>query len=448
MPALRCSSALAAVGLLAAVPRLPAQTAEYDLFIIEPWDEQYDLASSSVVGLNELGEVTGCGTPLSGGCSFLWTRETGKTPIESSGPINDAGVIAAFGRVIFPDGSSIPFDGLGTPRDLNERLLVAGAIGSANCLKHNDTEGAVWDEARGTIRLEQDRGITHADEARAVNERGEVVGVLSRTGECGDFKAFYYDVDADDLIDLHTELVGTDLALTETFDINDAGIVLGLGPDDRGSVSPFLWERDRGFRFLPAIPGGTPLYTTGNSVNNLGQVVGEGLVEGDGWHAFIWDEARGIRDLNDLVDRPADFTIDGARAINDAGWIIGSGHDGNWSPTRAVVLVPADFDDRLTLEVSRLDVGARATFTVRDATPGAMQHVVYGTSGPGETPVPGLGVTLDVDRPALLESGPADADGTFSTTRTVPAAAGDRTIWFQAAESGRVSSVVVRYVDG
>lgn len=439
-----CLTALATLTASASIAM--AQVQEYELVIIEPWDQAYSLASSSVVGLNNRNEVSGCATPLTGLCSFLWTRETGKVPIDFAGRINDAGVIAGYGRIRYPDGTYETFDRMGNSRDLNESLVVAGSTGTANCMKHNNTEGAVWDPVNETILLYQDRGIWAADEARAINERNQIVGVRSSTGGCGDFEAFFYDLAADELFDIHELLVGSSLALTEVFDLNDASVVVGEGPDGLGSLGPFLWSPHRDFMFLPPIPGGTTMYTHARSINSFDEVVGEGIIGLFEWHAFIWDETKGIRNLNDVTPTPPDFVIDRASSINDNGWIIGSGHYGAWSPERAVVLIPVD-GDRYGLIVNRLVADSDATVQVTNATPNETQYVVYSLRGRGSTDVPQLGVTIDLAQPSLAVSGPADAQGGFETTVHVPAIGSGRRVWLQAIELGRTTPAIERFIE-
>jgi hypothetical protein len=42
-------------------------------------------------------------------------------------------------------------------------------------------------------------------------------------------------------------------------------------------------------------------------------------------HAFIFDREKGVRDLNDLVDPQAGWTLIFARDINDSGQVVGYG---------------------------------------------------------------------------------------------------------------------------
>ena len=57
-------------------------------------------------------------------------------------------------------------------------------------------------------------------------------------------------------------------------------------------------------------------------------MVGETSVSGV-WHAAIWDATNGVQDLNTLYGSllPTGFVLNAATAINDSGYIIGTGTD-------------------------------------------------------------------------------------------------------------------------
>jgi hypothetical protein len=103
--------------------------------------------------------------------------------------------------------------------------------------------------------------------------------------------------------------------------------------------------------------------------------------------------------------------------------------------------------DQYQLAVTNLVAGSDATLSVANATPGKRQFVVYSIRGLGSTPVPGLGVTLDLENPRLGVYGFADGSGTFETTVPVPPDGSGLTIWFQAAEQGRITPVFSRVVE-
>ncbi|MGE0480863.1 MAG: DUF3466 family protein [Phycisphaerae bacterium] len=333
-----------AVASVVLSPAPAAGDGTYRLVIIEPWNTSYSLAVSSVDGLNNLNQVTGCATPLSGGCSFLWTLETGKVPINVAGPINDLGVITAAGYIRWPDGTLQEMDGaMAAGADLNYANVVVGADGPLHTCEYPpyfpNREAVVWSPEGGTILVQQQLGVWAADQAWAINNNNQFVGVVSSTGMCGDQKAFYYDLNTGEHIDLHRLVTGSASGITHAVDINDAGRVVGDGPVTMGG-SAFLWSSSAGRTILPDLPGTLPGYSIPSSINNAGRVVGQAIVNEE-WRAWIWDQAGGIRDLNEFVrDLPTNFRIVEAKKINDNGWIIGRGQYGAWSPERAVVLIP------------------------------------------------------------------------------------------------------------
>lgn len=340
-----------------AAPRLAALSAllftaaagaqEYRMILVEPWNTEYNLATSGFADINNLNVATGCATPYSGPCSFTWTLDGGKVVSEIAGAINDLGVITSDISILYPDGERIYLPDITGTSGINNNNIVVGAETTRYWGGCRYTRTAkVWDEVNGTRSL-IDLGIPDAHLARAINNHNQIVGVRTFTGHCGDFEAFLLDLDTGQHIDIHRELLGGEMGITDAFDINDAGVVLGEGPygTNIGETGPFTWSEDAGFTFLPAIPGGNTMDTHAYAINNLGMIVGGGIVTDDfgglEWHAFVYDETRGIRDLNEItLGIPGNFTIDSAHGINDNGWIIASGHYGSWSPERAVILIP------------------------------------------------------------------------------------------------------------
>ena len=125
--------------------------------------------------------------------------------------------------------------------------------------------------------------------------------------------------------------------LSEAFDINDAGQVVGYGNVPTGSRA-FLWTSSGGMTNLGDLPGGND-YSIAWSVNASTQVVGSsqtGALASD--HAFIWDSSAGMVDLNDYVSGSG-WTLTEARAIDDLGHIVGYGTNPD-GKIRAFLLTP------------------------------------------------------------------------------------------------------------
>lgn len=97
---------------------------------------------------------------------------------------------------------------------------------------------------------------------------------------------------------------------------------------------------------------------------------------------------------------------------------------------------------RYRLKVRNLSPGQVATFDVTGAEPSALQYVTYSLHGPGSTPLPMLGVMLDLSAAHLLTMGPADSSGTYTWSMPVPPGLPRFELWFQGAELGATTEVV------
>ena len=81
-------------------------------------------------------------------------------------------------------------------------------------------------------------------------------------------------------------------------------------------------------------------------IDDAGQVVGEKQQPDGSWHAAIWDATHGVQDLNTVYGPsgynilPANFTLDAATAVNDAGYIAGWGTDGDGNTQQSFLLAP------------------------------------------------------------------------------------------------------------
>lgn len=102
-------------------------------------------------------------------------------------------------------------------------------------------------------------------------------------------------------------------------------------------------------------------------------------------------------------------------------------------------------DDYL-LEVGTLVAGQNGQFQVTGADPNQTQYLVYSLQGPGSTPVPQLGVVLDLARPTLAAQKRANGNGVANWTLPIPGNAQNRRAWFQCAQQGSTTNVVDRVI--
>ena len=100
-----------------------------------------------------------------------------------------------------------------------------------------------------------------------------------------------------------------------------------------------------------------------------------------------------------------------------------------------------------TLRAGPLTAGATGRFTIARAAPNADAFLGYSLAGLGQTPLPSLGVVLDLALPSPagtpLTTGPS---GTAQWDLPIPTAAAGARLWLQAAQLGATSNVVVERV--
>lgn len=208
-------------------------------------------------------------------------------------------------------------------------------------------EVILWDRRHGMQVLGMFDGAL--SQANAINDRGQVVG----SGR----DAFLWDR-RHGFEDLGNLGGGTSSATA----INNQGQVVGRSNIDRsGNSDAFLWDAENGMQDLGTLPGSIASYATG--INGAGQVIGGTerrlTYHNVFYHGFLWDAKNGMQDLgnfeplgiNDAADVVGDFNrttavlyrdgtltnlnsllppnsgweLEQARAINDAGQIVGFG---------------------------------------------------------------------------------------------------------------------------
>jgi len=111
------------------------------------------------------------------------------------------------------------------------------------------------------------------------------------------------------------------------------------------------------------------------------------------------------------------------------------------------LFTPAGCGTGLVLEVDPLVAGETGRLRTTNATTGEPVYFIYSRSGEGSTPVPGLGVTLGLDRPTLAGTVTPDAGGFAEFAATIPGGLRDTLIWLQIAQTGRLSDVVLEQIN-
>jgi probable HAF family extracellular repeat protein len=103
--------------------------------------------------------------------------------------------------------------------------------------------------------------------------------------------------------------------------INDAGQVVGYSRLAGGDQRAFVYAGGK-MKNLGTLPGGTQSFAYGN--NKQGQVVGSSDAKEGPLHAFIYNNGS-MRDLNQMIPSDSGWVLSEARAINEAGQIVGYG---------------------------------------------------------------------------------------------------------------------------
>ena len=319
---------------------------EYDFYLVEAFNPNYDLREVILRDINEAGQVTGTATDQSFYSGFVWTQSTDKVIIPGmTWPqgINNLNQVVSNGQIYsLATGQSIavpPAGGWPIPR-LQAINDLQVAVGFSECSCSNSDrmlqDALVWDAQHGSRTIP----VPAAKELLRINNGNFAIGNI-RGGSAGS-EGFRYDVNAGTWVNM-TDLLppySFGRGWSELQDVNEENVVCGRGWDGN-AIRGLTWSEGVGFTFLPEIPGGLIDRVYPRGINSAGTVVGFADLTLHSPRAFVWDQLHGMRNLNDLVTAPPNFILDWAIKVNDAGWIVGIGHYGPaWGTSRGFVLRP------------------------------------------------------------------------------------------------------------
>jgi probable HAF family extracellular repeat protein len=173
-----------------------------------------------------------------------------------------------------------------------------------------------------------DIGPSDDTQARAINSAGQIVGGQVYYGT----PAFLYSNGST----VNLGALGGDSS--SAYSINDASQIVGFSHlGSSNTQHAVLWQNSV-ITDLGTL-GGSFIDSAAHDINLSGQIVGASSTSLHQSHAFLYENGT-MRDLNHLLDATgAGWTLESANAINDSGWIVGSGV----SPTgqqRAFLLTP------------------------------------------------------------------------------------------------------------
>jgi probable HAF family extracellular repeat protein len=383
---------------------------EYDFFLVEAFDPNYDLREVMLRDINESGRVSGTATDQGSYSGFVWTQATDKVIVPMTWPqgINNLDQVVSDGQIYsFQTGQSTAVPPAGTwpvPRlqAINDQQVAVG-FSECSCSNSNHTiqEALVWDAQHSSRTIP----VPAAKELLRINNGNFAAGNI-RGGSAGS-EGFLYDVVATTWVNL-TDLLPPyqfGRGWSELQDLNEVNVVCGRGWDGT-AIRGLTWSEGAGFTFLPAIPGGLVDRVYPRGINTAGTVVGFADLTLHSPRAFVWDQVHGMRNLNDLVTAPPNFILDWAIKVNDQGWIVGIGHYGPaWGTSRGFVLRPLNVatgigdpvaaptpalailanpvTDRLVMRVSLPETG-RARLSIFDVTGRSVVRVLDESMASGE----------------------------------------------------------------
>jgi len=209
---------------------------------------------------------------------------------------------------LFSGGSLTDLGTLGGPGS-----GAAGINNSSQIVGSADTDSEYWHAfiySGGTMTdLGTLPGYRYSG-ARAINDRGQIVGLLTDTG--GGLRAFFCSSNGP-MVDMGT-LGGT---RTYVYDINNSGQAVGYSRTTNDSFNHAFLYSNGSMTDLGTLGGDL---SEAHGINNHGQVVG--VSSGGPVHAFLYSDGS-MTDLNTLCDPGPWWRLVEANAINDYGQIVG-----------------------------------------------------------------------------------------------------------------------------
>lgn len=304
-----------------------------------------------------LGYVSGSGATYTEGRAINMSSHVAGNTIQQIGTDPNTGDPIYVGRGFFYNGSTMSFvpNLSGGVTNAALGLNNAGVIaGYSN--KTSEPSSAVYAYTYNTntstlTELPTFEPGALLTQAFAINNAGRVVGRgFTTTGTGPTIQAFYWNPGDSSLtaIPLLPSQSGSDPELSSLANaINDANYVVGIS-DVFFSNSTFEL-RQRAFLYLN---GGTPIdlgvlgsgqVSEARGINNSNIVVGYSTIDSNfDTRAFIYRYTGGsdaMVDLNGLIDPSLNWVLQSAEAINDQGWIVGYGINGN-GDLHGYLLVP------------------------------------------------------------------------------------------------------------
>lgn len=321
----------------------------------------------------------------SGNTGYRWTENTGPVGVVSNPAdvnkfpyfpaqalaINNGGTVVGQGSA----AGAVPFvptilspGGVFTflpPSETPSVSATARAVSNAGAVvgkwRANDQAAFYWTEATGIEAISPTPSDQFfARDAFDVNDAGVVVGWCNGT-ECGiDRSGYLWSRTGGHFV--MPKVAGFLNAAHEALAINERNQVVGRYNGAGGVAGVFMWSAATGTVDLGA-PAGHPQNV---DINDRGQIVVTITPPTGGTAAYLF--SNGVwTDLNTLMPPGATFTVDTARAINNHGWIAGSG---NGALNTGYVLIPPTVDVTVNGEDGPLTLGPASPLQISIAFDG------------------------------------------------------------------------------
>jgi probable HAF family extracellular repeat protein len=350
--------------------------------------------SSEAVAVNESGQVVGTSDTTAGAThAFSWTAGGGMVDLGTLGGraslangVNDAGQVAGTSGIATGADHAFlwtPKTGmadLGTlggpvsfPTAVNETGEVVGGSDTASTGFHAFS----WTPASGMVDL----GTPNASSsARAVNDRGQVVGEASG-------HAFSWTA-AGGTTDLGT-LFG-DTAQSEAVGVNDSGLVVGRSSPPFGASWASAWTATGDMVGLGVYDGNE---SHAAAVNDRDQIVGEA-----GGHAALWTLSVPFASLDASAVVAVPPGVGNDSFVLNANFTLGDASNGIDPATEPVTLELAGAS--LTVPAGSFGVSGR-TFVFAGKLAGGRLVVIVRPAGPGSYRITATGSGYDLSAAAL-----------------------------------------------